>query len=408
MSNTRDELLKAFEADEKNAPDTVEIEETQDVNSEPTDARQAAPGGAESIEKPGNVDESEGAEKKESGATAREQNAPPPPVRWTAEQKALFERGAALGGDAEAWAKEIQKAVADQAKGLQGDYTSKTQQLAAQRAEFEAEASRARALEDAIADFIPEVERTGADLPGYARQVFALSKFAQEDPVGFARSFIQGRNLSPEQLGLTTVAQETIVVVDESGQTLATYLNPNPGQPAGAQPTQRQQSREEMTAADARQMGAPPELIERLERTERYLAHLAERDARQINQANYGRLVNFRDEKGADGEPLRPFFDDVQQDMARLIDAGYDLDSAYQAAVAARPELREKARESERIAWQRRQSAEARAKRDASASLRTSGGSAGGAPSEKSPFPENSTAALMSKLWDRSAAGARL
>lgn len=46
-------------------------------------------------------------------------------------------------------------------------------------------------------------------------------------------------------------------------------------------------------------------------------------------------IRSFAEAKGPDGNPLRPHFNDVRQEMGRLISAGLaaDLDSAYQKAI---------------------------------------------------------------------------
>lgn len=82
----------------------------------------------------------------------------------------------------------------------------------------------------------------------------------------------------------------------------------------------------------------------------------------------------FREEADADGKPLHPHFDQVQNDMRALLAAGTvpDLQAAYEKAVWALPEYRDEIatqqrKEVEREEAKRRESAAAKAKKTAKA-----------------------------------------
>lgn len=55
---------------------------------------------------------------------------------------------------------------------------------------------------------------------------------------------------------------------------------------------------------------------------------------REVFQSNLSRVEQFATAKGQDGKPLRPYFDEVANDVIRLIRAGErDLDAAYTKAL---------------------------------------------------------------------------
>lgn len=87
----------------------------------------------------------------------------------------------------------------------------------------------------------------------------------------------------------------------------------------------------------------------------------AQHEAQAAEQARV--IETFASEKGADGQPLRPHFNEVRVTMGRLIQAGEatDLADAYDKAVWARPDLRQ------RLLTQEREAQEAKRKAEASA-----------------------------------------
>lgn len=67
-----------------------------------------------------------------------------------------------------------------------------------------------------------------------------------------------------------------------------------------------------------------------------------QQEAQQADAALQQQIGAFRDEKGPDGQPLRPYFDQVRAHMAAIMQAeGHgDLAKAYESAIWARPDIR--------------------------------------------------------------------
>ena len=112
-------------------------------------------------------------------------------------------------------------------------------------------------------------------------------------------------------------------------------------------------------------------------------------------QANLSRVTTFADEKGPDGKPLRPYFDEVSEDILRLMKAGEtDLERAYTKAVRMNDAVWEKqqaaaALAKSKTADQQRQQDISKAKR---AAVGSEGPSTAGSVKPKSLHEELSTA----------------
>lgn len=96
----------------------------------------------------------------------------------------------------------------------------------------------------------------------------------------------------------------------------------------------------------------------------------------QAQQANLSRVTSFADEKGADGKPVRPYFDEVSEDILRLMKAGEtDLERAYAKAVRMNDAVWEKQQAAAALA--KSQSSDQQRKQDISKAKRAAVGSEG-------------------------------
>ncbi len=146
------------------------------------------------------------------------------------------------------------------------------------------------------------------------QQLFALSDFANRDPQAFIRQFAaaNGVNLASE-----------------------------PEQPEG------EPEFDEFTDPLAKQA------IQELRELKREMAEQKQAQAQAQQAQQHAYVDQFAAEKDEQGNLLRPHFQQVRQQMAAFVQAGADLNQAYEQACWANPQIRGellKAQEAERIA----------------------------------------------------------
>lgn len=127
------------------------------------------------------------------------------------------------------------------------------------------------------------------------QNLFSISDMATKNPEGFVLWFMQQRGLNPAQMFGQHGAQ-------------------------GDQPTQQ----------------APDPVMQRLGQLETMLQSFAQQQTQGATEAQQSLIDAFA------SDPSHPYFNDVRQDMAVLIQAGRakDLQQAYDMAVWAHPEIR--------------------------------------------------------------------
>lgn len=261
------------------------------------------------------------------------------PVRWTADEKALFERGRALGGDAAKWAGEMQKAIADRDRDLQAAFTKKSQALAAERDAAEKQYGDLRDARVSFERYRNLYAHYGVTPEQRIGMLFELDRAAMADPIAFAKNFIAQRGITGEALGFSAGPAETIYrVIDQDGNLVSEYRETKPGE---RQPTPPQ-------AAPAQ---LPPAVAQEFAGMRQRLATFEAEQTRAVAARHIGTVEEFRAAKDSAGNAKFPLFEDVRPQMAALIEAGAaaSLEDAYHAAVAARPDLRASLMETERL-----------------------------------------------------------
>ncbi|KQT52264.1 MULTISPECIES: hypothetical protein [unclassified Aureimonas] len=234
----------------------------------------------------------------ETPAAATDQAAATPD-RWTAEEQAEF---AKLPPEAKAL---VEKKVA----AIEADY----QQKAEGSAEAVKLAEEVRSVVDA--DFQRKLDESGMTVGQGVKYLADLERFANSRPAEY----------------LAFVAQH----VQKMGVDVMKVLGLSGAQPAAGD--------------DAFQDPRVGQLEERLGSLTTQMREDAQR--RALDAAGQT-IAGFRDAKDASGNPLRPHFADVENDMAALIRANpkMDLDKAYEAAVWSNPAVRTRLQEADRAA----------------------------------------------------------
>ena len=273
--------------DEQETDELVETEEAEadeDTEDEPEETEEAAAEDGETAsagedDTGGDDDTSE--EEADSPDIAAEAGDIPddggdklePPEHWSPIQKERFN----------GLPKEGQEFLMETHKSMEGDYTRKTQEIAPIRKQFEA-------IQESLAPFEQEFTRNGLDYAGAVRQLAAVHQGMRSDPRGtikwLAQTYGVDLQADPEE-GATDPALRS--VLDEIGE-IKTSLS---------------------------------------------------RNEQQAKQVEHQRLIDqikaFESETGDDGKLLRPHFQTVQDQMARLMESGLvergDLQGAYDNAV---------------------------------------------------------------------------
>lgn len=235
----------------------------------------------------------------------------------------------------------LQHAYAQRAQYMQADYTRKTQQLAQVRQSYQD-------LDRVMQPHEQEWAMNGMNKAQAIHQLIALSNYAKNQPEEFLRYFANLRGVDVKKLANPQQAQQE------------EYIDP---QVAALQ---------KQVAAVTAQFNQARQYEQRREAAARQYQY------QQTYQATNDGIEEFANQRGRDGKPLYPHFNELEEDMAALIESKRvrNLHEAYEMAVWANPNTRarmlNRARSQENA--QSRQKVE-RARR-AAASI-----SGGGAPS---------------------------
>lgn len=239
------------------------------------------------------------------------------PQHWPSELRKRFE---SLPQDA-------QEFVMDRHRDMEADYTRKTQELAEQRRQVEQYAEFDRMLQ-------PYQQRWAQRgmTPGQAiNQLLAYGESLEQDPKGT----------------LLTLAQRYGVDLQQAYEDQP-YVDPN---------TQK--------------------LEQQLQQLQQSIAQRDQQTQQQQQQALLAQIQGFAEATDAEGKPLRPYFQDVQDDMARLMQLGHverspaGLQQAYEMAVQYNPKVREKLEQEQQQQAQAARQAEAKRAKSASAGVRS-------------------------------------
>lgn len=260
-------------------------------------------------------------------------NPVPPPAHWLGDAKKHWDRLPA----------EVRKSIA--ADGQQ--------------------AQQAQSLTQAIG---PAAEVLTREFGGVDRGIGAVLgtwKFARENPIDFAKQFLQRYNIDPRTL---------------SG-----------GAPA-PQPVE----------TDADPVLAP--VYERVQQLEARLQQVSQQPLIAYHNQIHTEVEAFGNAIAGDGKVAHPYFNDVRPVMAALMTSGQakTLSDAYDMAVYANPQVRASLLAADQVK-------QADDRRRAAETARSAGATVTGAPGHRGPgTPQNETVGdTLSRAWEKAASGAR-
>lgn len=231
------------------------------------------------------------------------------PQHWPSKDRDLFAKQPA---DVKAW-------LLDRTKSMEADYTKKTMEVAPIRRMKEE-------LDVMLAPYRDQYRLQGLDDVGAIRQLVAAHDYLVRDP------------------------QAAIAYLAKSyGVDLTAASDPNAPQP------------------DPQMKAIQTELAQfRSERQQEVTARQSAEQAAKLQE-----VTSFAEEKDSQGQPMRPYFDDVAQEIKALLSLNpgpksrQDLQDAYDRAVYANPNTRAKVTAAENAKRQASEDAERKAKADA-------------------------------------------
>lgn len=226
------------------------------------------------------------AEKVGEGDVAESKDALQPLERWTDDVKTKFST----------LDKGLQQFLLDRHKELEGDYTTKTQEVADTRRRYEK-------IDEVLKPYDEIAKRQGADLAPHIAQALQLYMNVQRDPLAVVRNYVVANKLTPEQLGLVGA-------------------DPNEDPSIGALRSQLEQTRQE-------------------------LAQLRQGQTQQTDSQLTDQIRAFRDAKDEAGAVKYPHFEKVRTLMAPLVEQGKSLAEAYEATAWTIPEYRQSSMKAE-------------------------------------------------------------
>lgn len=251
-----------------------------------------------------------------------------PPEHWPQADKEVFSKAP----------KDVQEWAIRRDKELQADYTRKTQEIAQFRREYEP-------VDQLFEPYKDQLRAQGDSPAQVIERYIAMEQFVERDPVNAFRWLANRYNVD---LSTLTQSQEP---ADPQIQALQSELSN-----LRAQVTQREQ----LTTQEQQNT-----LVQQIQ--------------------------SLAEEKDANGNLVRPHFNEVMDDMARLARAEQaagrvpDVKSLYETAVWANPSIREKMLTAQQQSEQKKRDEAARAKAAAAkkAAKSVSGSPAGPAPSSE-------------------------
>lgn len=303
-----------------------------------------------------------------------------PPNRWTKKQKEWF-----AGLDP-----KFQAQLIEHDKHIQGDYTRKTQEMAQAR-------QRYGGIEEALAPRREEWQRMGWDDTQAINNILQYWDFASQDPLNFIDHFARERGID--------LASHFAPSTDEILQ----HLN-------------QQGLVDDDVLSDRQNVQLPPQYTQQLEQLAQQQSalqnQLAQQQALWSQQQNsaqeaerqslFDEISRFANQVDEQGKIKHEFFEDVRDDMSRLLkaDMAEDLTDAYEKAIALRPDVRERIEETQAIARERQAAAEAERARKASLSL--PGSSTQSVSNAADSDEDLSVGAILRREWQKSMQSGRI
>lgn len=212
--------------------------------------------------------------------------------------------------------------------------------------------SKYEAIEAELAPRRQAFARDGLDDAAAIRQVFALSDFARDNPVGFTQWFMQQRGISPDHL-FGPQQQQQGEGLDFSDDPLYQHINPTIAQ-----------------------------LQQQIQTLNDQITNRQQQERQTAQERVHSEIEAFGTATDDKGRPVHPYFNQVRSLMGTFIGSGEapDLESAYDMACRAKPDVRAKIEAAERARADREAQADRRKKAEAAS---RAGKSISGSPGDR-------------------------
>ena len=349
----REEIVNAFKESEtteaeSGAPsgDTGLADNEQPTQPEPVAADASDEGKRDG---PTVAKDGAGADKKEKEST----DGIKPPDRFTAEQKEEF---ATLDP-------AVQRILSTRNRELESSYTKRMMEIAQERQRFSG-------IEEALAPHRQSWAGTGWDDATALQNIMGYWQHASQDPMGFIARFAQERGI--DLASQFAPSADEIMQYLNSQQQFDEDGNPVPmGQAPGIHPDiQRRLETYEQRIAQTDQ---------RYAQMQQYVNHMISQQQTAAQSAAQQELSSFINETDESGNLKHEHYEELKPSMIQLMEAGMasSLTEAYDKALWASPQTRNKVLETQQV-MQRRESErraqeEAQRAREASMSVTSSG-----------------------------------
>lgn len=389
----REELEAAFETDDDSQKSTKRIEDDEDTISGGSDpAKEAETDSKDKPAEPAKTGKEPG--KEPAKEAAKDADKPKvsfrePPSRWSKEAKELWAKTFAALDDKNPTHKQIgqlRDMIFERNAEMEADYTRKTQEVANERKRLEGVMSLIEPRRAAI-------EQMGSTVEKELGTLLQLNDYAAQRPYEFLQWFVSTRQLDP-----AAIAQ---AVGLQAGKQQQQQSQPDDDDPLGIIPQKYKDALAALPQLQATIQGMQQQLGQVGSQWQGFQAQQQQAQLSQVQDY----LRNWINEKDDAGNPKRPFYNDVKGDMIAMLEKGIarDYDHAYAMAVAGRPDISQKLRDSEhaaRIAEQERRNRE-RVSRKEAAGASVFGGPASG---QGAPRPRegqgDSLRAILESAWD--------
>lgn len=246
--------------------------------------------------------EKDGGEAKEGSEQPAEIKAP---AQWTKEEKEWFYQQPI----------EAQRTIARRAADMEKHFHQRNQEFSTKEQEY-------GAINEALAPLEQGLQSAGISKPDYVKRLVEADRRLSQDPVGAIKWLMQGYGVTPQHL---------------SGQGNGGQRQPNPEYQA---------------------------LVQEIQRLKGTLGNFQQQQAAAEQQSAMSAIEAFQNATDPSGNPKHPHFEQVREFMGQLIEAGRasDLETAYDMAVHADPNIRQSIHEdtAAREAARRAQEAEQR------------------------------------------------
>lgn len=258
-----------------------------------------------------------------------------PPVDWTLERQEAF-----------------RKLPVDHQKFLLEQVTGVSEKLT----EAEKTSTRFKAMDDLLAPRREQWAREGFDEVSVIRQILALSDQARDNPAKFIVDFAAFKGIDLARLLPAPAAQ------------------PDPNDPYADDPVV-QRVNQQFTASQQR----IAQLEQQLQQVTGTIQTQQQREEQARQQRVDGEIASFSTQVDEKGKPKHPYFQIVRPLMATLVEKGQapDLQTAYDMACYANPEVRAKIAAAAKAADERDR---ARKAQDKAQAAKKAGSSVSGAP----------------------------